>query len=375
MGLKVLHLIDSGGLYGAAKMLLALVAQQLNLGLEPLILSAGDPGIDEKPLETEARRLGLPVKPWRMNPGLDLPESRKIIGWAQEHGYQLMHSHGYKFNILIGLWPLCMRLPLVTTLHGYVHAPKYSKMWVYEVLDRLILRRMQGIVVVNNSMKKSIGRAARDKGRVHLIPNGVDIDGIEGRATEEIDSNSSGFLATHSPVILGVGRLSREKAFERLIESFSLVRDRYPKAGLLIVGEGKQRDELEALIKQRSLETSVLMPGFSDNVPALMTNANALVISSKTEGLPIVLLEAMTLKLAVIATAVGAIPEVLDHGDNGWVIRKPGVEDFSQALLYCLENDHQREEKVCNARHKVKGVYSSRAMALAYSTLYQQVAT
>jgi len=78
MSVKVLHLIDSGGLYGAEKMLLGLVSEQLKLGLYPLILSAGAPGIEEKALEAEARRLGLPLKLWRMKPGFNLKESLTI---------------------------------------------------------------------------------------------------------------------------------------------------------------------------------------------------------------------------------------------------------------------------------------------------------
>ena len=77
MGMKVLHLIDSGGLYGAEKMLLSLVQEQVSQGLEPMILSAGEPGIDVKPIETEAKRKGLPLTPWRMSPGLNLKSHGK----------------------------------------------------------------------------------------------------------------------------------------------------------------------------------------------------------------------------------------------------------------------------------------------------------
>ena len=96
MGLKILHLIDSGGLYGAEKMLLSLVKEQVQQGLQPMILSAGELEIDEKPLEAEARRKGLPVTPWRMKPGLNLKESWKILVWAREHGYKLLHSQDRK---------------------------------------------------------------------------------------------------------------------------------------------------------------------------------------------------------------------------------------------------------------------------------------
>lgn len=371
--LKVLHLIDSGGLYGAEKMLLALVEEQIKQGLEPMILSAGDPNINEKPLEAEARRLRLPITPWRMKPGLNFSEARKIIIWAKEQGYALMHSHGYKFDILAGLWPRRMRLPLVTTLHGYVRATRFSKMWFYEVLDRLILPRLQAVVLVNESMKADLGHALQGSARVHVIPNGVDISGIEDRAEEEPSPELARFVSDYSPLILGVGRLSREKAFERLIECFSAVRSQCPQAGLLLVGEGRLREELESQIEKHSLGASVMMPGFYDNVPSLMARANALVIPSRTEGLPITLLEAMTLNLPVIASGVGAIPEVLDQGEGGWVVDTPDPSKFGDAVMECLKENNQRSQKVRKAKEKVHRAYSSGAMATAYSRVYEEM--
>ena len=103
--MKVLHLIDSGGLYGAEKMLLALVKAQLSQGLEPMILSAGELTIPQKPLEIEATRLGLPVIPWRMKPGFNIGESRKILKWAVANDYDILHSHGFKFNVLLSNGP------------------------------------------------------------------------------------------------------------------------------------------------------------------------------------------------------------------------------------------------------------------------------
>ncbi|WP_295718467.1 glycosyltransferase [uncultured Halovibrio sp.] len=368
-----MHLIDSGGLYGAEKMLLSLATEQQALGLDITILSAGEPGCGEKPLEMEAQRLGLPIIQWRMRPGINLPEARKIIRWAREQDFHVMHSHGYKFNILAGLWPRGMRPPLVTTLHGYVRTPRFSKMWLYECADRFILRRMQAVVLVDESMKADLGRGMHKSGRVHVIPNGVDISDIETRAQTELALELSCFLQAHTPVILGVGRLSREKAFDRLIEAFSTLSQHHPKAGLLIVGEGRLRAELEALVRNHNLGDRVLMPGYCDNVPALMARATALVIPSRTEGLPITLLEAMTLRLPVIASSVGAMPQALESGKGGKVLREPSAGNIAIALGECLGEVEQTSHKVRRARQKLKSDYSASAMAATYNDLYRRM--
>lgn len=131
MGIRVLHLIDSGELYGAEKILTSLVKEQLKQGFKSMILSAGYPNISEKAVEAEARRKGLPIAPWRMKPGRNLKESWKILKCARVNGYNLLHSYRYKFNVLFGMYPKSVRrIPMVSNFHGQIHAPLFSKLWL-----------------------------------------------------------------------------------------------------------------------------------------------------------------------------------------------------------------------------------------------------
>jgi len=153
MTIKVLHLIDSGGLYGAEMMLLNLVEEQVKSGLKPLILSAGIPEIEEKAIEAEARKRGLPVKAVRMRAGINIVKAFRIVSFAKKEGFDVLHSHGYKFDILLGILPSVLRkIPVVTTIHGYVPAEKYSKLAVYQWLDRALIRNFDNVIFVNKFM-------------------------------------------------------------------------------------------------------------------------------------------------------------------------------------------------------------------------------
>ena len=122
--IKILHLIDSAGLYGAEKMLLTLASEQVKQGFQPTILSANEGSDDENPLETEAIKLGLPVKRWTMDAGLNVTATRHILDWSKRNHYDVMHTHGYKFDILVGMSSKRAReIPLVCTVHGYTIAP------------------------------------------------------------------------------------------------------------------------------------------------------------------------------------------------------------------------------------------------------------
>lgn len=371
--MKVLHLIDSGGLYGAERMLLALVAEQVKQGLEPMILSAGEHEIPRKPLEIEAERLGLPLMLWRMNPGLNHSETRKICEWAESWGVELVHSHGYKFNILMSLFgSFSRKVHILCTLHGYVHAPRFSKMWVYELLDRLAISRLDGVVMVGEAMKKELSTGLMRPRRLTTIRNGLALEDTLRKAVEPLPGALSEFFSTHEPVILGVGRLSKEKGFCHLIDSFREIRQSAPRAGLLIVGDGMLRKDLEEQVAGLGLDGDVCLPGYCDNVPALMARSSALVISSSTEGLPITLLEAMAVRLPVVSTDVGEIPFVLDEGDSGVLIKDPASElvDALEITLNETEVTHRKTER---AFQKVSGELSAREMADQYMRVYNGV--
>lgn len=373
MELKILHLIDSGGLYGAEKMLLSLVKEQVQQGLQPMILSAGELEIDEKPLEAEARRKGLPVTAWRMKPGLNLKESWKILLWAREHGYKLLHSHGFKFNVLLGIFPKWVRrIPMVSTLHGYVHAPRFSKLWLYERLDHFAIRRMQGVVLVADSMKKEFPKSIASD-RIRVIPNGLNIAELLESSSAPLGEPFTSFIDAHETVVLGVGRLSREKGFDRLIKAFSDLKQEYPNSGLIIVGEGAFRSQFEALIEQLDVKGDVLMPGYCDKVPSLLKCSTVLVMPSLTEGLPITLLEAMALRVPVVASAVGEIPKVLGNSSGGELLNDIEPGTVAKAIDKCIAEMPDAGIRLDWSGAMVREKHSAEAMAGHYLEFYRRV--
>jgi glycosyltransferase involved in cell wall biosynthesis len=373
LGLKVLHLIDSGGLYGAERMLLSLVKEQITMGLEPTILSAGELGIPDKPFEVEAKRLGLSLKIWRMKPGFNLKEARKIVHWARHNSIELFHSHGYKFNILLGLLGNGRNVPMISTLHGYVHAPKFSKLWLYELVDRLAIRRMDAVVLVGDAMKRELPNSLISSPKTHTIRNGVCIEDIQAKAKERPPEHIAEFIARHEPIILGVGRLSREKGFSYLVKAFESIRAKRPQAGLLIVGEGSRRAILESAVSRSALTESVLIPGFCCNIPALMSKASILVIPSLTEGLPITLLEAMAIRLPIISSAVGEIPFVLAEGTCGYLVYDVTANNLSLVIDGAINDQEKTLEQRDRAFSRLSSVFSAQAMAEQYQTIYQRV--
>lgn len=374
MSIKVLHLIDSGGLYGAEKMLLALVAAQLRKGLYPTILSVGTLDIKEKPIEREAKRLGLPVKIWRMRPGLNLIGAFRIMRWARHEGFELFHSHGYKFNILLGLMPRYMRkLPFLITVHGYVYAKKFTKMHFYQLLDRKALTRADYVVLVGEKTRYQLGETLDSISNISVIHNGLNINEIWEASRKSLGADIYAFMKRHQPIVVAVGRCAVEKGFESLIKAVYKLRRSSPKAGLLLVGDGPLADDLEALARDLSLSDCVFMPGYCSTVPAILSLADVLVIPSLTEGLPITLIEAMALGTPVVASGVGEIPIVLGGGKGGIVLNQPSEDDIVAGIEKVVSGGAWLNNAVQWSANRVADGLTDEAMCKKYCEIYRGI--
>ena len=372
--MRVLHLMDSGGLYGAEQMLLTLMEQQRELGLEPHLLSAGVPDEPPKPVEEEARRRDLGVTTWRMAPRFNPGDARRILDWAHDRGTDVLHSHGYKFNVLAGMWPRRVRrAPLVATLHGYIVGDLFSRSWLYTRADQLLLPRLDAVVLVSDAMRKRVPWTVARSARTHVIENGLDVERVRQRAAIDVPEEISAFCEDHDPVLLGVGRLSAEKGFDRLIRIAAGLRDRWPRIGVLIIGEGRLRDALASLAASSGLGDAVLLPGFSDRVPAIMARCDLACMPSHTEGLPITLLEAMAVGVPLAVTPAGEMPRVLGDGRGGLILDPDDEAAMVDAVGAHLDDTHECTARVEWATERLEADYSSWRMATAYRDVYAQV--
>lgn len=374
MKIKVLHLIDSGGLYGAEMMLLNLVEEQVKSGLDPLILSAGTPDIKEKAIEAEARRRGLPVKPVRMRAGINIIKAIEIIVFAKREKFDILHSHGYKFNILIGMLPGFVRKkPLVTTLHGYTSANGFSFIRIYQLLERILLKYLDGIIFVSGEIKNNpLLKGFRVKNEA-IIFNGIDAPKIITEASNSGSISIKEIFPNEQEdcIYLGaIGRFSPEKGFDLLLDVFSKLVTKMPQLRLVIIGEGELRLQLEEKIQQLGLAGKVRLPGFVKPVYRLISELDGLIMPSYTEGLPMTILEACVLKKRIVASNVGSIAEVL-QGYDASIVVNPGDGDSLKAAIEKLIIANVGE--LVKTESWVSDRFSSSCMSKQYHKFYEKV--
>lgn len=369
--MKIFHIIDSGGVYGAEIMLMNLMHEQTQMGLQPTLVSIGLPSEQEKPVEAEAIRRGLAVLPVRMRSGPNWIGALEIIRLALDANASIFHSHGYKGNILLGLLPHFLRkLPVVTTVHGWTSLGKFSRMLLYEWIDMFSLRFVDAVVMVSENMRGD--RRLRNLNRtvVDVIENGVPLNTIEEHSSRRSDIVN---YASKRFTFGAIGRLSREKGFDTLLFSFAELVASGHNVQLLILGEGDQRDSLEAIIMELGLQDYVFLPGYVAEAKAYLPLLDAFILPSFTEGLPMVLLEAMVAGIPVVASRVGGVPRVLGDGNGGILFDAGDRTKLSQAMVSIIDDPISAKDRSLWSLNTVQDTYSSRVMAEKYHQVYQRV--
>ncbi len=373
--MKILHVIDSDGLYGAEMMLLNLMEEQRRLNLSPVLLSLGDVDKTDTSLEDEARKRQVEVIPFRMKRGYSLRSAREIVRLAQEQNVTVVHSHGYKGDILLASLPKHVRnMPMIRTQHGRTSTRKLSKIWFYEMLDKLVLRNVDAIVHVNgfDSPRAEGGNPGGTVRHQYVIENGIPAltyDPVSAYASdpEVREFCKDGFI------IGTICRLSEEKGLVYLISALSLLSAYSKEFRAIIIGEGPDRDLILATARDAGLSQNILITGYRRFAYHYLPKFDVFVIPSLTEGLPITLLEAMQARVPVVASRVGGIPAVLQQGQTGILIEPKDPASLATAIRQVWSDPAAAEGMARKAREVALTKYSSRRMAEDYLRVYESV--
>jgi len=235
----------------------------------------------------------------------------------------VLHMHNETALFYGALAGLLARVPmLIYTEHDGV----FPRSWPMRWMNRRLVKRLTQATAVSDAVRQLWCRHdGIYPGAVQVVPNGVPDVGVQTRRAKR---PTPGRLRVGT-----VGRLSYEKGMDVLVEAFALVRRCLPDADLVVVGDGAERAALERLASERGLTGAVSFLGLRDDVPALLGGFDVFVLPSRTEGLPMAILEAMSAGLPIVATAVGGVPEVIRHGRNGLLVRPEAPNDLADAIV------------------------------------------
>jgi len=367
----VLQVRSSAGLYGADRVVLALNRSLDRGGARGRLLSINNYRMREQALHDTASASGQDAVLLPCRGRVDAATVGALaaqIGAARDRNGTppIVHVHDYKSAFYAWLATRREHAPLVATLHGWVEGS--TSLRLYTRLELALLRRFDALIVVAEEQIGRLVHAGAPRSRIRHIGNGIECPARDEAAASSLRSQLK--LAPDTRVFSAVARLSSEKNLAMLLQAFAPVAARHSNAVLLVVGDGPQRAALEALADSLGLGERVRFLGMRHDMPAIYTLTDHLVLPSLTEGMPLVVLEAMACEVPVIASAVGDIPRLLERSAHGRTVPPGDAQALEGALGDALSAPRARDVA---ARNHVRERHSAQAMAAAYVTLYRDL--
>ncbi|MGC9001047.1 glycosyltransferase [Caldisericum sp.] len=351
---------------GVEKVLLALIQGFLKAGFDVGMVLAKAEGelLDEVPKDLDIFDLNVPQKLRLLRSLFPLAKyfrTRKTdVVFPLFDGFELIPILAIKISRIFKNCPI-----IIYSAHNssrYLDDFRGVKRIASRAFTWLSLRLVDEVLAVSDGVARDFSQRFHfPLSRINVIYNPVLTSEIIGKANEPV--NNIWFNST-IPIIIGVGRLNKQKDFPTLIKAFALVRKEID-ARLVILGEGKERQNLEKLAKELGISEYVWMPGFVDNPYKYMSKASVFVLSSIYEGLPTVLIEALALGIPVVSTDCQSGPsEILDRGKYGKLVPVRDAVALSRAILEMLRNPKapkemlQERAKYFSLENSIKGYQS-----------------
>jgi len=245
--------------------------------------------------------------------------------------------------------------------------------WLYVLIERALAHITDAIVSVNELDRERLIRWGIPSHKVVTIPNAIDLTAFEGPVDIRSLRRTMG-LDEDRPLVMQVGRLSAQKNPLAFVEGAAQVIRKYPDAQFVLVGEGPLRDALEARIWELGLEMDVHLLGWRDEASKLMAAADVVSLTSRWEGMPYALLEAMACSRPVVATAVNGCPEIVVDGVTGFLAPPGNTTAWARRAVDLLNDPVTAAKMGRQGRRRVEEKFSLQEMTAHIERLYVQMA-
>ena len=372
--LKVLHLRGSCGLYGAEQVILTLARHQPGLGVHPLVVDFRRPDDDEGPFLRAAAEEGCRALPLRCRGRFDLRAVRTLRRLAIEEEIDVFHGHDYKANFYGHLALRNLPVPLIATNHGYDR--QGLKLAFYQFLDSRLLRRMDAIIAVAESVAEAMARRGIPRDSLTILRNGLDLQAFVAPSLSpqrKRQLRAALGVPNGRRIIGSVGRLEPQKGYDLLLAAFAQLLAGAPDLHLVIVGDGSLRDVLAAQARQLGVTDHVTFAGVRPDVTSLLRVFSLFVSSSRSEGMPMAVLEAAALELPIVATAVGDVPYLIEDGVTGKLVRPGDPAALARAIDRMLGQPDRARRLGASAAERAKTRFSALECARQACNLYCRV--
>jgi len=296
-----------------------------------------------------------------------------LCRWLRKKKIKCLHARFGTAGVELLPYARRSRLPLITSFHGFDATKRVRENRRYRRKLKQLFRRGKAFTVVSDHMRKRLIRLGCPAEKITLIRSGIDLRKFPMQPIPPVEDGKFRLLS--------VGRLTEKKGMDTLIRAFRLVRKKYPRARLIIVGDGEEKGKLKRLVRRHKLKKRVVFKGGLPHqaVQREMGKCHIFVIACKTarsgnqEGIPNVLMEAMATGRPVISTYHAGIPELVKNNVTGYLVPEKSPAKLARKIIQVMEAEHEWPQIVARARAKVERNHDIEKQRAKLENLYLQV--
>ena len=373
---KILYVITKSNWGGAQRYVFDLATSLPPETFEITVVSGGDGILNKKLHDFSIRTISVPSMRRDISFASDLKTFFAFYRIFRTEKPNTIHLNSPK---AAGFGSLAGRLAgikkIITTVHGFAFnepRPFYQKLLI-EFFTWITMFLSHKVIVIAKKECEQARKFWFIKKKIVLIPLGIKplpnllkADDARKEIGKIIDASLAG-----KTIIGTIAELHPNKGLSYLIDAMKDVTQKHPETVCIIIGDGQEKNNLINQIKNRGLDKSVFLAGFIDNAPDFLNAFDIFVLPSLKEGLPYVLLEAGLASLAIIATNVGGIPDIIKNNETGFLIPPKNTQSLAEAISFLIDNKDKREAVSRSLQVNIKSQFSFEKMLEETIKLYQ----
>jgi len=368
--IRVLHFICSTGFYGAEKWILALANNLDRADIDSELVVTLEAENQDLQLTREFRALELPAHELSMSGRFDYRVIRSLVKLIRERNIDVIHTHGYKSDIIGVVAARIAGVKSMSTPHGFEETDDW-KLNQFIRLGCWSMKYFDLIVPLSVELCNDVRKYRVPEKKIVYIRNGVDLSAINFRTPAEARINSD--QSENSRTIGFIGQLIGRKNVADLLDVFDRVASNHPHVNLVLLGDGDARAEYEKHAAGLNSVRRIQFKGFMSNPLEHLSGFDLFVMTSTLEGIPRCLMEAMAMGVPVAAYDIPGIDQLVEHNKTGLLAPLGNKEMLEKCWNELLWDVEMANDIAISAADRINEKFSASRMAREYTVLYNQV--
>jgi glycosyltransferase involved in cell wall biosynthesis len=372
--LRVIHLLHTMAYGGIETVIINWLTAIDRTQVEPRLVIFANPGQTEEPFRqaAAARNLSVDLIPWSHSKPI-FKAARALRQLCRKYHTEILHTHNTYADIVGYLAARSLKLKVISTIYVWEDGDFGIRRKLLQQIDAWVLRRFDKLTAQCQKTIEDSEKWGFRPTEVELLPSGFSLTPAGLPPEERQRKRAERGASEQNIVVCNVARLYPEKAQDLMLHCWKRVIAECPHARLWIYGVGPLEEKLRQLCRELGLEETVSFLGFTSDLATELELCDVQFHPSHNEGIPLAICAGMAAGLPIVASNVGGLPEVIEHGKSGRLVPPGDTEGFCQELMALIRDPLQRKRLGEGARRFIQEEYSLTAAAKKLADLYRAI--